>query len=257
MAVATIVATGPAELVRSHPVTVDLVLVDDADATVTPTSWTVALQRNGQTAASDSGTGAVSWEYTAPTTLALGDEYLLEWVITLSDGSTLPYRQSASVCRAHLYPTIRPSDLIARYPRLSATSTDPLLYSDASAVSDMLMDQITTAWRDILDHVRMQGNRSHRVLSPWDLRSALTERALYYVFSAVASAFPEGDYDATVERHREAYAAAMAALSVDYAPDEAATAGTRRSTRAPLFAGGAAAGAYYDYQRDLPQRGTR
>jgi hypothetical protein len=254
MSVATIVATGPAELVRSHPVSVSLVLVDADDDAITPTSWTVALQRNGATVDTDTGTGAVSWSYTAAASLVLADDYLLVWEITVPGGSTLAYRQAASVCLSHLYPTVRPADLVSRYPRLASTAADPLLSDDADEVATILLDSLALSWRDCLDAIRQQGNRSHRIVSPWDVRAMLTERALQYVFGAVSTAYPAGDYETFVERHREAYGAALAALSIDYAPADGKTA-ARRSAHAPLFAGGAAGGVRYGYQRDLPQGG--
>jgi hypothetical protein len=254
MSVVTVVASGPADLVRGHQVTVSLVLIDAADDEITPTSWTVALKRASSTVATASGSGAASWTVTAPATYTLADDYWLEWVFTLADATTVPYRQSASVCLSLLYATVRPADLITRYPRFSASVDQPLISTDAAVVESTLLGYIGIAFADLLDAIRGQGNRSHRILNAWALRSALTERALEHTFTGLSSGYADGEFDARATMHGERYAAAWAALSIDYAPAEGGPT-TRRKATAALFAGGSFSELrHYHYQDDLTQR---
>jgi hypothetical protein len=254
MSVVTVVANGPAELVRGHQVVIALVLIDAADDEITPTSWAVTLKRGSSTVATATGSGAASWTVTAPTTYTLADDYWLEWVFTLSDATTVPYRQSAAVCLSLLYSTVRPADLITRYPRFSAAVDQPLISTDAAVVESTLLGYIGLAFADVLDAIRGQGNRSHRILNAWSLRSAVTERALEHTFTGLSSGYADGEFEARATMHGERYAAAWAALSIDYAPAEGGPT-TRRKAVAALFCGGSFAETpYYDYQDDLTQR---
>lgn len=248
--ISTIVGA-PAVLVQGHPRTIVVGLYDDDDSAVAPASWTVKLQREGATIVSDSGAGAVSWAYTAPTTVQAGDDYYLVWVITESDGTTTPYRQDASVCLQNLHPVIRVQDLVDRVPRLSLTSDEPLLSTDDAEAKAMMLAAMSVAWDDIEKYLRRKGNRSHLILNSYDLTDVHTLHALELLFTGVASSLG-GQYLEMARDYGRQYMSARNELVLQYAPADGRSAGARRKASIPIFTGGAWDVDVYDYQQTIP-----
>jgi hypothetical protein len=156
-----------------------------------PSSATVSILDAGGTvivdAASASITGSVATYTTVSTVFdssVYGEGWVVEWTITLSDGTVLLPRNTASLCRAGLWPVVADPDLYRREralnPALSGCITSATTYQD----------QIDEAWTELMLRVILRGNRPALVLEPSALRAAHLTLALARVFGSEGTRLP-------------------------------------------------------------------
>jgi hypothetical protein len=233
---------GPAELVRGRAVVLALPLLGADLATVTPSAWTATLSRLGEEVATGSGSGAVAWTVTAGAALALADDYLIDWLVTVA-GRQYPLRQDAVVCVAPLYPVVTPSDLYAHLPRLRPDAVEPML--DQATRDDDIAAAIKAAWQGITGYLRGQGSRPHLIVDAHALRPWHTAAALAILTGGAAASMGSDLFAQMSMRFEERADAHRKSLQVRFAAPEAApTSLPRRSASSTLWLGGSPPGAY-------------
>jgi hypothetical protein len=223
-----------AELIRGQTATLAPVLRSEADAVLTPTSWTGSLYRAGAQLLTGSGTGAISLALPIPSTYELADDYELRWSVVYS-GGRVEARQEASVCLAGLYPVLTASQIYARAPALNPSAAGSLRIW---AAGQSVMTLAAEAWRDIVVELRSRGVRPRLVTSSEDLRPLHLARTMELVWRSVATTLNDSTYrDHANDAHAE-YTGLWGRLSLRQAPaDDAGSGGARNSGRAPVIGG--------------------
>ena len=186
-----------------------------AGATATPTSGTVTIYRPDQTVLV---TGAVTvasiatFSVTGATTTAeaLGEGFLIEWVLVMPDAVTHTFRQDAAVCRRTLYGVVSQDDLTQRHSDLPA-----LLGASAS-----YQPYIDEAFFTICNRLIGAGRRPYLVIQPSALRECHLMLALHLVFIDYStSAGDGGRWQALAAHYLMGYEQAYGQLRFSY--DEA------------------------------------
>jgi hypothetical protein len=186
-----------------------------AGATATPTSGTVTIYRPDQTVLV---TGAVTvasiatFSLTGATTTAeaLGEGFLIEWVLVMPDAVTHTFRQDAAVCRRTLYGVVSQDDLTQRHSDLPA-----LLGASAS-----YQPYIDEAFFTICNRLIGAGRRPYLVIQPSALRECHLMLALHLVFIDYStSAGDGGRWQALAAHYLMGYEQAYGQLRFSY--DEA------------------------------------
>jgi len=186
-----------------------------AGATATPTSGTVTIYRPDQSVLV---TGAVTvasiatFSLTGATTTAeaLGEGFLIEYVLLMPDGVSQTFRQDAAVCRRTLYPVVSQDDLTQRHSDLPA-----LLGASAS-----YQPYIDEAWFTISNRLIGAGRRPYLVIQPSALRECHLMLALHLVFIDYStSAGDGGRWQALAAHYLMGYEQAYGQLRFSY--DEA------------------------------------
>jgi hypothetical protein len=184
-------------------------------ATATPTSGTVTIYRPDQSVLV---TGAVTvasiatFSVTGATTTAeaLGEGFLIEWVLVMPDAVTHTFRQDAALCRRTLYPVVSQDDLTQRHSDLPA-----LLGASAS-----YQPYIDEAWFTISNRLIGAGRRPYLVIQPSALRECHLMLALHLVFIDYStSAGDGGRWQALAAHYLMGYEQAYGQLRFSY--DEA------------------------------------
>ena len=186
-----------------------------AGATATPTSGTVTIYRPDQSVLV---TGAVTvasiatFSLTGATTTAeaLGEGFLIEWVLVMPDAVTHTFRQDAAVCRRTLYNVVSQDDLTQRHSDLPA-----LLGAAASYQA-----YIDEAFFTICNRLIGAGRRPYLVIQPSALRECHLMLALHLVFIDYStSAGDGGRWQALAAHYLMGYEQAYGQLRFSY--DEA------------------------------------
>jgi hypothetical protein len=186
-----------------------------AGATATPTSGTVTIYRPDATTLV---TGAVTvasiatFSLTGATTTAeaLGEGFLIEWVLVMPDTVTHTFRQDAAVCRRTLYGVVSQDDLTQRHSDLPA-----LLGASAS-----YQPYIDEAFFTICNRLIGAGRRPYLVIQPSALRECHLMLALHLVFIDYStSAGDGGRWQALAAHYLMGYEQAYGQLRFSY--DEA------------------------------------
>ena len=168
-------------LCRNETNTTELKIYQDG-AQVIPTAATVTIHRpDGLSIVQDipasiNPSGTLSYEILAsklPTTLTLGEGYLIEWTATIS-GNEYIFRRTAAVTLRKLYPTVSDIDLTEEYANL-----DSLRPATMSSYETYIL----SAWTEILRRIRNTGmGYEYLVLSPESFHDTLKHLALYKIF---------------------------------------------------------------------------
>jgi len=186
-----------------------------AGATATPTSGTVTIYRPDQSVLV---TGAVTvasiatFSVTGATTTAeaLGEGFLIEYVLLMPDNVTHTFRQDAAVCRRTLYNVVSQDDLTQRHSDLPA-----LLGAAASYQA-----YIDEAFFTICNRLIGAGRRPYLVIQPSALRECHLMLALHLVFIDYStSAGDGGRWQALAAHYLMGYEQAYGQLRFSY--DEA------------------------------------
>ena len=183
-----------------------------AGATATPTSGTVTIYRPDQSVLV---TGAVTvasiatFSLTGATTTAeaLGEGFLIEWVLVMPDAVTHTFRQDAAVCRRTLYNVVSQDDLTQRHSDLPA-----LLGAAASYQA-----YIDEAFFTICNRLIGAGRRPYLVIQPSALRECHLMLALHLVFIDYStSAGDGGRWQALAAHYLMGYEQAYGQLRFSY-----------------------------------------
>ena len=184
-------------------------------ATATPSSGTVTIYRPDQTVLV---TGAVTvasiatFSVTGATTTAeaLGEGFLIEWVLVMPDTVTHTFRQDAALCRRTLYPVVSQDDLTQRHSDL------PSLLGAAASYQPYIDEAFFT----ISNRLIGAGRRPYLVIQPSALRECHLMLALHLVFIDYStSAGDGGRWQALAAHYLSTYEQAYGALKFTY--DEA------------------------------------
>lgn len=184
-------------------------------ATATPSSGTVTIYRPDQTVLV---TGAVTvasiatFSVTGATTTAeaLGEGFLIEWVLVMPDTVTHTFRQDAALCRRTLYPVVSQDDLTQRHSDL------PSLLGAAASYQAYIDEAFFT----ISNRLISAGRRPYLVIQPSALRECHLMLALHLVFIDYStSAGDGGRWQALAAHYLSTYEQAYGALKFTY--DEA------------------------------------
>ena len=207
-----------------------------AGATATPTSGTVTIYRPDQTVLV---TGAVTvasiatFSLTGATTTAeaLGEGFLIEWVLVMPDAVTHTFRQDAAVCRRTLYGVVSQDDLTQRHSDLPA-----LLGASAS-----YQPYIDEAFFTICNRLIGAGRRPYLVIQPSALRECHLMLALHLVFIDYStSAGDGGRWQALAAHYLMGYEQAYGQLrfSYDEADDNRIDPTKKRSASSQIWTNG-------------------
>jgi hypothetical protein len=186
-----------------------------AGATATPTSGTVTIYRPDQTVLV---TGAVTvasiatFSVTGATTTAeaLGEGFLIEWVLVMPDAVTHTFRQDMALCRRTLYGVVSQDDLTQRHSDL------PSLLGAAASYQPYIDEAFFT----ISNRLIGAGRRPYLVIQPSALRECHLMLALHLVFIDYStSAGDGGRWQALAAHYLSAYEQSYGALKFSY--DEA------------------------------------
>lgn len=162
-----------------------------------------------------------TWVYTAPASLDLGENYRIEWALTM-DGVVHTVRNEAAVVRRRLYCPVADADITEARTHLDLSSNNRVLNGVAS-----LQVYIDRAWTWTLGRLYEEGNRPNLILRASALRETTLQRAYYEIYSDLGvrnAAFIELA-DRAERRAYEAMARVRLVYSVD---DEANPDGTNR-----------------------------
>jgi hypothetical protein len=141
---------------------------------------------------------------------ALGEGFLIEWVLVMPDAVTHTFRQDAAVCRRTLYGVVSQDDLTQRHSDLPA-----LLGASAS-----YQPYIDEAFFTICNRLIGAGRRPYLVIQPSALRECHLMLALHLVFIDYStSAGDGGRWQALAAHYLMGYEQAYGQLRFSY--DEA------------------------------------
>lgn len=133
-----------------------------------------------------------------PSTLNLGEGYMLEWSATIS-GTIYIFRRTLSVVRRRLYPVISDIDLISTYSDLANIRPSTLT---------SYQKYIDEAWYTMLMRMRGEGaGYEYLILTPESLRSSHLNLTLYYIFRDFHSSMGQsnGRYLDLAKEHHSIY----------------------------------------------------
>jgi hypothetical protein len=141
---------------------------------------------------------------------ALGEGFLIEYVLLMPDGVSHTFRQDAAVCRRTLYPVVSQDDLTQRHSDL------PALLGAAGSYQAY----IDEAWFTISNRLIGAGRRPYLVIQPSALRECHLMLALHLVFIDYStSAGDGGRWQALAAHYLMGYEQAYGQLRFSY--DEA------------------------------------
>ena len=107
-------------------------------------------------------------------TLQLGEGYLQEWELTITDSEVHTFRRIAAVVLRRLYPVVSDGDLTSTYSQLERLRPSTM---------SSYQSYIDEAWYQIIQKLRQEGGGlEYLVMSAESFRSAHQNLALYYIF---------------------------------------------------------------------------
>ncbi len=229
----------PDEFVKGRAATVRAPVYLSGQA-ITPSSATVTIRDPSGTALVSSAAAASLSPptYTTSSTLfdssTYGDGWVVEWTINLADGTVLLPRNTASLCRAGLWPVIADPDLYRREKRL-----DP---ADRGCITTATtyQDQIDEAWTELMLMVIGKGNRPNLIMEPSALRKAHLALALARVFGSESTSLP-ASYATKETDYLAEFKAAFGELAFAYSKSDDTVPDSRRRAGNPTvwLSGGA------------------
>lgn len=185
---------------------------------VVPTAGTYSLKKpngdyivDGATANID-GEGTLSYSHTTQQlneNLELGEGYLLEWSITISNVIHV-FRRTGAVVLRRLYPVVSDMDLTQTYSDL-----EDLRPSSMSSYQQY----IDEAWFQIINRIRNHGaGFEYLIMSPEVFRSPHINLSLYYIFRDFHSSLAQtgGRYLELATEHQRLYNSEIENISYQY-----------------------------------------
>jgi hypothetical protein len=232
-AVLTLDTGGSAELVRGVATTLTVTPWAEDGTSPTPGAWSAGLWLDEVQLASTSGTGAVSWTITPPSTYALRDDYQVRWAITVA-GVQHHVRQAAMVCRSVVRPTLTPADIYLRMPALDPASEAPLT---VFASGKSVMTVAAAAWREVLEDLAQRAFRPHMIITPEALAPVHLALTLQRLCEMLASTMDGGPYLELADRFRDETSERWKKVTIKVAPDTQTEGRAQRMRAAPLIGG--------------------
>ncbi|MCB9681833.1 MAG: hypothetical protein H6733_10200 [Alphaproteobacteria bacterium] len=203
-----------------------------ANALVAPSTGTITLTAPSGTVLVDAATVTVTgsvatYTYTAPTTLTLGEGYVVDWALSV-DGSTLNVRNAAEVVRRRLVCPISGVDLYRVASSLDPDGDDPVTRkTDFDAY-------IVEAWTSIQLRLREMGSRINLVIASSSLREVTLETTLALIWGDMSHRLNPA-YADLARDHRERAEAAWGRLRLDYDDTDDGVADGRKQARPAVF----------------------
>jgi len=171
----------PRYIQREKAITVDLTIEENGEAvSISSAAYNLFDENSNLIVASGAATvlsNKVIYNVSAaivPETLTLSENWLEEWVITLSDGRIETIRREASLVLRLLYPLVSDSDLLKRHSDLNKLL--PVGETNWSK-------PIEAAWDTINAKLISDGKRPYLVLSSWSLKEVHICLTLAYIFT--------------------------------------------------------------------------
>ena len=146
---------------------------------------------------------------TLPTTLALEENWLIVWSLTIA-GSVHTFQRPAALVRRELHPVVTPADLSA-------------IHQDAASLlasGQTLAGFLDQAWDMIQRRLLAAGRRPYLILSDFALFDVHRHLAAYLLFNDAASSVGDGNWADMAEHHVARYDQEWARLSLSYDMDE-------------------------------------
>ena len=202
------------------PVYVDGALAAPSSGTVSVFNASNEAKVN---AAAVTVTGSIAqYTITAATiaSLPLEDGWRVEWSLVMPDGVTHVFRRMAALVRRALYPVITDTDL-----------TD--LHSDLTTLRpaglSSYQSYISTAWRDLMDMLREQGNFVYLIMEPSSFRRVHIYHTLEIICRDFSTSYGEGSkWDSLAQPYGEKFLNAWGNLQFRYDVDRSGEADSRR-----------------------------
>ena len=203
-------------------------------ALAVPSSGTVSVFDDSNTAIIDAAAVTVvasvaQYNITAAAvaSLALSEEWRIEWALLMPDGVVHTFRRGAALVRRRLYPVATDLDLLALHSDLTA-----LRPSNLSSYQDYL----DTAWKDIICMLREVGNFPNLVMSPSAFRRCHVYLTLELIARDFSTSFGDGSkWDLLADTYSAKFEAAYNRLNFQYDVDDDGQIDGRTRAAAPAI----------------------
>jgi len=185
---------------------------------IIPTAGLYSLKKpNGEFIVEDGtasidGNGTISYNHTTnelSSTLELGEGYIQEWKVTISNEIHI-FRRTGAIVLRRLYPVVSDIDLTSTYSDL-----EDLRPSNMNSYQQY----IDEAWYQILNRLRNHGaGFEYLIMSPESFRSPHINLSLYYIFRDFHSSLAQtnGRYLELAQEHQRLYNSEIDTISYQY-----------------------------------------
>lgn len=211
----------------------------EAGVLVAPTSSTVTIRSADGVVQVNAATATITasvptYPYTPPSTLALGDRWVVEWAHTFTAHGVVTVRNDAALCRVRLTCPVTTADLYKLAPALDPDGDAPVT-AQAVADHDAVLGD---AWAEVQRWLISQGRRQYLVIGAHALFDLTRHIALERIFRGLAHRAPEA-YGPEADRYMEhaRHARESVSLTYDEEDDAQADEGKRGGRSATVWFG--------------------
>ncbi len=178
-----------------------------------------------------------------------GENWVVEWALTMPDGVVHTFRRDMALCRRSLYPVVTDADLVRRHNDLAELRPSTLT---------SYQDYLDEAWVEMLHRLRQGGSLAQLICSPEDLRYVHLYRTLELIFrDFMVTAAADSKWATLAQSYADQGKAAWGQLAVKYDTNEDGVMDSNRRAMAPvtfLGCGGEDPWYYVESGYNPPQR---